>query len=538
MAATIRPAYILALPELFDSDPSNSSGIKVGSSALAVIPWVHGITHSPVPATAITLTQGGFVVEGHPDGIRVEDVNLWGWLEQPAPKSLVRDAEGLESETYARWRSVYDLLQQALQSSRRTVYLYAVDEGIALECAAATIRLTKGAPDKIRTRYDLSLRGLKRIETLTLLDAWPSEMKPIGPEKHWYDSLTSAYSDASAGLTAVKAGFYSVINTAQSYVDKVNAVVAVAEGLVRDLDNMVSALSDLLHQPLFLVQRLKHLRANAEQCAQLANQTVFAFVTERGLGFVTPDTAGSSFAVNDSSARNARAVAAVYKTLTDRLALLQLRAQASAASSLPVERYWTVGSFDTLESIATADYGAPSRAADIASGNRLVYPFISPTGGPGIARPGDKLRVPGATKGTLQTAPTGEEPSVEAAIYGTDIRLDDTGDLYRVGADNDVDFALISGVPNVTAAIRRRAVTVLGTNREWPALGLPAAIGEADTDENYAAFITGLTRGLLQDDRVLTVRQLRADRTPNGWAWEGNVNLVTGVQLAETGAAQ
>ena len=541
--ATFRPAYILTPP---DVPPGTSRTMDVPSRMVAsgnvtaakatVIPWVSSIAHDPMPAVAFTLTQSKIIVEGHPDGIRINDITLAGGVQWPALRSFGLGDDS-ESESHKRLKAVTDLCAEALTTESRSLYFYAVDEGIYLEVVPLKMRTSRGqSNDRINVRYDLSLRGIRKIAQLVLVNAIPATFKTTDAQ-HWYDGAAQAYANIKAAIEKAYALYkvgYNYARTANDVAGKIiDGMTAVANGIAA----LVSDLAYLLRIPYNLRQRLRHLGDQIDELGLQTKQSCWDFMFERGLEYEEPETTGESWATSDGWATTTLALVQQLDAVADSIASMVMMAQVAGGQQTDVEAYWTVGTSDTLESIALATYGDASRASDIASANGLRYPWTGANGGIGIAKPGDRLRVPGAPAAALATAPRGDEATSEEAIYGTDWRLDATGDLYRVGSDSDVDFDLVAGVSCVVQAVWCRMLTTTGTNRCFPTFGLPAAIGYGDFTDRYAAYIVAITTGFLQDDRITRVSELTAQDGGNGWSWEGVINLVTGVQLARTGAA-
>ena len=91
MTTKFRPAYILSRPHSVDLWGGTVTGDQLargGVKAILAVPWVESITHEPIPAVAFTVTQKRIVVEGHEDGVRVQDITLNGRVQWPTLRSM------------------------------------------------------------------------------------------------------------------------------------------------------------------------------------------------------------------------------------------------------------------------------------------------------------------------------------------------------------------------------------------------------------------------------------------------------------------
>lgn len=162
---------------------------------------------------------------------------------------------------------------------------------------------------------------------------------------------------------------------------------------------------------------------------------------------------------------------------------------------------------EDLGRVALARLGNEGRWTEIAELNDLVPPYLSAEGLPGTAVPGTVLLLPpDASLGSLDTAtPTGG--GTDAELYGTDWALVD-GDLVpivRTGPGFD-DVALVSGEANVVAALERRLATPQGSNRAFPALGVPALVGEPSSRID-AWLLAHVVEQVQRDSRVQEVTE-------------------------------
>ncbi len=114
----------------------------------------------------------------------------------------------------------------------------------------------------------------------------------------------------------------------------------------------------------------------------------------------------------------------------------------------PPVRYADIEYGDTLQSIALRELGTAAQWVDLVILNGLRPPYIAEQAGLGVLAYGDVIQLPaGVSTISAEISP--------ADLYGTDVRVASDGALPV----EDGDFALVSGVPNLRAALARR-VTV------------------------------------------------------------------------------
>lgn len=197
------------------------------------------------------------------------------------------------------------------------------------------------------------------------------------------------------------------------------------------------------------------------------------------------------------------------------------------ADALPRERVfrkytgffpYTVMGGDTVQGIAARFLGDGTLWYDLVVVNGLKPPYISWTGGPDVARPGDTLVIP-RLGGKVQTNSAGRSAAAtEEALFGRDCRLAETRNSRPGRPAVDIvidtrtskDFASVGGIDNLVQATQLRVWTARGTLPHYPGYGVPQAIGFGNTAANLTALKIGLRATIAQDSRIDTVLAIRA----------------------------
>jgi hypothetical protein len=172
---------------------------------------------------------------------------------------------------------------------------------------------------------------------------------------------------------------------------------------------------------------------------------------------------------------------------------------------------WVVKRTDSLQSISN-ETQAQQEAIIIL--NDLRYPYISEGGGPGIAKPGDKLLIPtsdgrGEEGGATSPSPGASYSTAEDVIYGSDLAIDqdrlDRDDVIEVLVDKahgSDDAQLVRGVPNAVQGITIIINTELGATSIVPDVGVRRPLGTKGTMEHTLMSAIRLREGILSDDRI------------------------------------
>jgi len=141
---------------------------------------------------------------------------------------------------------------------------------------------------------------------------------------------------------------------------------------------------------------------------------------------------------------------------------------------------------ETLEHLAARVLGSAARWTEIAELNGWIDAETLGSGRP--ARAGDLVLIPLNTNAQ-------PEPARERDAYGTDLALDQNGDLQLKGAD----LATISGAANVEQALGLRLKTTALELAWAPRYGLPALTGTRLTATS-AGYVGALVREQIEAD--------------------------------------
>lgn len=175
---------------------------------------------------------------------------------------------------------------------------------------------------------------------------------------------------------------------------------------------------------------------------------------------------------------------------------------------------YTVKYGDSLRMIAQNHLGDAERWYEIASLNKLHYPYISDSYGVGVAGPGDTLTLPVEQ----------EMEEVEEETFGTDLSLSTDrvnlsfggGGDFAVGADGD--YSLLSELDCLRQDIYHRKMTPVGTLPYHPGYGshLATIIGSKKDSEWRTKAALETERTLRCDPRITDVNGLVVDNLPTG----------------------
>jgi nucleoid-associated protein YgaU/phage baseplate assembly protein W len=152
---------------------------------------------------------------------------------------------------------------------------------------------------------------------------------------------------------------------------------------------------------------------------------------------------------------------------------------------------------DTLMDIAARTLGNYEQWYDIAKVNALQPPFISPTGGPNVAQPGDKLYLPTTTAPQTVTV----QPSYTLNYLGVDLYY---GPLNQPMLPWGGDFQTIAGYDNLSISLGRRLQTTLESLIYHNTYGsrVPPEIGQP-ISQSTSGYLTAYAQSaLLSDPRV------------------------------------
>ena len=162
---------------------------------------------------------------------------------------------------------------------------------------------------------------------------------------------------------------------------------------------------------------------------------------------------------------------------------------------------------DSLESIAALVGTTPEAIIII---NDLRSPYLTVSGGPGIAKPGDLLLVPAKPQaGDVTGRGAVDYLTAEEAMYGVDLNIDrvklrKTGKLdFRVDTARDsLDGEFTRGIQNVVQGTQITVFTERGTTVFLPDIGLRRNVGTKGTLQHVLLASLTLREALLADPRI------------------------------------
>lgn len=167
----------------------------------------------------------------------------------------------------------------------------------------------------------------------------------------------------------------------------------------------------------------------------------------------------------------------------------------------PPVRYAEVHYGDTLQAIALRELGDASAWLDLVVLNGLKPPYVAARAALGVLAYGDVIQLPaGVSTISAEVLP--------ADLYGTDVMV--TGNQLPIA---NGDFLLVSGVPNLRAALGRRVLVEKRELAFHPEYGcyVRRLLGRVNgpTSGQLAAFY--VKSALLEDERVRDVPSCDAD---------------------------
>lgn len=177
---------------------------------------------------------------------------------------------------------------------------------------------------------------------------------------------------------------------------------------------------------------------------------------------------------------------------------------------------------DTIHALCLRELGDAAFWLDVIVLNDLRPPYIDATPALGVLAYGDVIKLPaGVSAIDAEVSP--------ADLYFTDVEVDPQGQLPVAAGD----FALVSGVPNLRAALARRVKVEKRELAFHPEFGcyVRRLVGKSNgpTSGQLAAFY--VRSAMLEDSRVRDVPACAAEMT-------GDQILVNATVLAITGEVQ
>jgi hypothetical protein len=336
----------------------------------------------------------------------------------------------------------------------------------------------------LRIDRDTNINHFSRGWTLTLEAYDTAEAPP---------SAFGAYTDTLAAIT-------NAIDTAAAYaavgaqaIQGVNSLARLTLGPINALRNLTAALgeamegiSSLAALPRDLIRAASFAVGEVRRdFTRLANDLErFPSATGAAWGALTTALLGA-----DEAQAQIESVSALIPQRVDlepqtAAPLSPAPASTSTPSAAAIPYYLRLG--ETLEHLAARVLGSAARWTEIAELNGWIDAETLGSGRP--ARAGDLVLIPLNTNAQ-------PEPARERDAYGTDLALDQNGDLQLKGAD----LATISGAANVEQALGLRLKTTALELAWAPRYGLPALTGTRLTATS-AGYVGALVREQVEAD--------------------------------------
>lgn len=182
---------------------------------------------------------------------------------------------------------------------------------------------------------------------------------------------------------------------------------------------------------------------------------------------------------------------------------------------------YTITEGDTLQSIAQYILNDASKWYDIASYNKLVYPYIGDYSDSGVMSVGDTIIIPISTDDNYSissdTLSDTQKNNLAGYILGKDLSLiDDTSAIEGRGTTDEVislestgkTLSVVSGYENLVQALLVRLNTPIGTLLLHPEYGnnFSDVLGQKNTVSNINKLQVGIEQTLRKDSRVSNVK--------------------------------
>ena len=512
-------------------------------------------TTNRVLRQGVTPTLGGVVAEER--GLLWVDINVAGSFGLEAkggydttfePEAVITPDTNLSGPMWTRrmLRNIFDrYAEYKADSSVWSSDVYLVwhdfkfdDHWIVVPEAAG---VTRNTGRKMQYPYNFRLKGIGDADSIILPE----------PESSLWDAVTDTIAAVNEGLAMVSAAIQEgsailgevryFVATIDSIIDNLTTIVDSAQDFVDGLTDTISigtsfinSTAELLESALELIEDAEELPADVRHNYEMAmdglhkiSSTSAAFGTSyssvtaaisededgaassnRSTSVAAAAASGAPQSANEMATSNARSS---DQDLIDAGALSSSR-EFSTYTSMTDYR---VAAGDSLQSIAAKKLGDGAKWYDLAVLNGLRYPYVSPSGGPGVVKPGDVIAVPQLTgRATIAKVSEAEDPLDD--ILGTDMKLKETAAstpgrpsvTLAIKRSTMRDVSTISGLDNLAQAIQLRTWTLVGTMPLAPNYGIMRATGYGGTSSFLSALRVGIRRTIQADRRVERIPRL------------------------------
>lgn len=533
-----------------------------GVVGVEIIPWASDIRWDRTPATRIRYPKDNVVVQRR--GMRLRDVSLSGEIG-PFPQrwpTLKANVTGTSysspidsaawnmaanqperiAESVERLERIDALLDRVAEETDLRLHLYAINEN--RYWLVEPLRMTGSRVRSFRTGwvYSFHFRILGEVRPPDI-DAvfWAApSFTETNPLKLALAAVRAAQDAVNAAIQLVRDGAAWLYGEfAAPILSMVDAAFETAESLTALGADVAGWVVGAAHLPVSLWNRMRLIGYQWRQIAKdlewgLVGSWERAWGLGGGYGAAELDRLEDSSPMRDLIGAVSDSVAA---TSAAELAVLM------AADDADGRIGWAlVRPGDSLERLALRHLGDPERWTELQALNRLLYPYISGSGGPQTVAPGDQIRVPLRYTGrrpyfpNLTSGPASKRQA-KAARLGSDLsvtrRAADQLFDWRLkngstGESGLAGLATCDGTEAFSQNLTKRLETVLGTNPLFPGRGVPTAVGLLATVDRQAAYMVAVTQELRGDDRVAEVRDLSFTRSGAETGFEATIGLVEG----------
>ncbi len=187
---------------------------------------------------------------------------------------------------------------------------------------------------------------------------------------------------------------------------------------------------------------------------------------------------------------------------------------------------YVISDGDTLQSIAQSVLGDASQWYDIATYNKLVYPYISGLSSDSVVSIGDTIIIPKSSDNnydmSADSLSESQKNSLSAFVLGKDLSLiDDTSAIESRGTTDEIislessgkTLSTVTGYDNLVQALLVRLNTPIGTLLLHPDYGnnFSDILGQSNTLSNVNKLQVGIEQTLRKDSRVSDVKIISTD---------------------------
>ena len=325
--------------------------------------------------------------------------------------------------------------------------------------------------------------------------------------------LTSSVNTLTAALGRVR----SVVATIDSVLDEAATAINAATTLLEtgqrlpDLANaFMASATGVVESALALVDTAENFPAEWRQSLRRIADSYDALGAQAQ--FQATATIQEAITSAKANAKDTGIVAGSVTTVGSPAAI-----QASGAGATPRRfnnwsgwRPYSVTGGDDLRTIALRELGSADAWYQIAVYNSLGAPYISYSGLPGTAGPGDVILIPAANTAKKTTAATAQDSTQPVDLFGTNVKLFETPAArpgrpqvdIRLDPKTGKDVAIITGIQNLVQACQMRLWTERGTYPLDRNFGCPFVVGYPNDATTMLVLREAVRAGLSGDSRI------------------------------------